>query len=135
MVEADPASERLMLEMADFANNHNGGMLAFDSEGMLLVGTGDGGGGGDPEGNGQDTSQLLGKLLRIDVDGAVPYGVPTNDPAGLLGGGRSTRGSSRRGCATPGASASTGLPVTCSSGTSGKVHGKRWMSWPRGMVA
>ena len=71
--------------MADFAGNHNGGMLAFDQDGMLLIGTGDGGGGGDPEGNGQDDTQLLGKLLRIDVDGDEPYAVPANDPDGRLG--------------------------------------------------
>ena len=82
---ADPASERQVLEMADFAPNHNGGMLAFDAQGMLLIGTGDGGGGGDPEQNGQDVTQLLAKLLRIDVDGAQPYAVPVNDPNGFLG--------------------------------------------------
>ena len=73
--------------MADFADNHNGGMLAFDAEGMLLIGTGDGGGGGDPHANGQDVTQPLGKLLRIDVDGGDPYGVPVNDPDGKLGAG------------------------------------------------
>ena len=82
---ADPASERVILEMADFAPNHNGGMLAFDREGLLLIGTGDGGGGGDPERNGQDVTQLLAKLLRIDVDGPAPYTTPANDPNGLLG--------------------------------------------------
>jgi glucose/arabinose dehydrogenase len=81
----DPASERRLLEMADFAPNHNGGMLAFDAEGMLLIGTGDGGGGGDPHRNGQDVTQPLGKLLRIDVDGGDPYGIPVNDPEGRLG--------------------------------------------------
>ncbi len=81
----DPTSERLILEMPDFAENHNGGMLAFDPEGMLLIGTGDGGGAGDPQHNGQDVTQLLAKLLRIDVDGAQPYTTPVNDPNGLLG--------------------------------------------------
>jgi glucose/arabinose dehydrogenase len=81
----DPASERLVLRMDDFAENHNGGMLSFDHDGMLLIGTGDGGGGGDPQGNGQDDTQPLGKLLRIDVDSGDPYGVPLNDPEGRLG--------------------------------------------------
>lgn len=81
----DTSSEREVLRMADFAGNHNGGMLAFDADGMLLVGTGDGGGGGDPEGNGRDVTQLLGKLLRIDVDSGDPYGLPDNDPEGRLG--------------------------------------------------
>ncbi len=81
----DASSEREVLRMDDFASNHNGGMIMFDQEGMLLIGTGDGGGGGDPEGNGQDDTQPLGKLLRIDVDGAEPYAVPANDPEGRLG--------------------------------------------------
>jgi glucose/arabinose dehydrogenase len=80
-----PESERLVLRMDDFASNHNGGMIAFDQDGMLLIGTGDGGGSGDPEANGQDDTQLLGKLLRLDVDGGDPYGVPENDPEGRLG--------------------------------------------------
>ncbi len=83
----DTSSEREVLRMADFAGNHNGGMLAFDHDGMLLIGTGDGGGGGDPEQNGQDVTQLLGKLLRIDVDGGDPYALPDNDPDGRLGAG------------------------------------------------
>ncbi len=81
----DPASERLVLRMDDFASNHNGGMLLFDQDGMLLIGTGDGGGGGDPERNGQDDTQMLGKLLRIDVDSGDPYAVPDNDPDDRLG--------------------------------------------------
>ncbi len=81
----DTSSERLVLRMDDFASNHNGGMILFDQDGMLLIGTGDGGGGGDPERNGQDVTQLLGKLLRIDVDAGDPYGVPENDPEGRLG--------------------------------------------------
>jgi glucose/arabinose dehydrogenase len=81
----DTTSERLVLRMDDFASNHNGGMIMFDQDGMLLIGTGDGGGGGDPEGNGQDVTQLLGKMLRIDVDGGDPYAVPENDPDGRLG--------------------------------------------------
>lgn len=81
----DTASERLILRMDDFASNHNGGMLLFDHDGMLLIGTGDGGGGGDPEGNGQDDTQPLGKLLRIDIDSGDPYSIPDNDPDGRLG--------------------------------------------------
>jgi len=76
----DPGSERVILEMPDFAANHNGGMLAFDLEGQLLIGTGDGGGAGDPERNGQNRETLLGKLLRIDVDSGDPYGIPDDNP-------------------------------------------------------
>jgi glucose/arabinose dehydrogenase len=59
--------------------NHNGGQLQFGPDGMLYVGTGDGGGGGDPLGSGQDLDSLLGKLLRIDVT-SLPYRVPPDNP-------------------------------------------------------
>ena len=65
----------------EFAN-HNGGQLQFGPDGMLYAGTGDGGGGGDPRGNGQRLDTLLGKLLRIDprARGGRPYGVPSGNP-------------------------------------------------------
>ncbi len=59
--------------------NHNGGQLQFGSDGMLYVGTGDGGGGGDPLGSGQNLDTLLGKILRIDVS-SLPYKVPADNP-------------------------------------------------------
>lgn len=62
-------------------SNHNGGQLFFGVDGFLYIGTGDGGGGGDPEKNGQDANSLLGKLLRIDVESGVdPYQIPTSNP-------------------------------------------------------
>jgi len=64
----DARSLRVLLEMDDPAGNHNGGMLAFGKDGLLYVGTGDGGGGGDPWKNGQNPRTLLGKMLRLDVD-------------------------------------------------------------------
>ena len=76
---ADPASERQLLVIEQPFENHNGGMIAFDATGMLLIGTGDGGSGGDPFGAGQDPGVLLGKLLRIDVDGGEPYGIPADN--------------------------------------------------------
>jgi glucose/arabinose dehydrogenase len=76
---ADPASERQLLVIEQPFDNHNGGMIAFDATGMLLIGTGDGGSGGDPFGAGQDPGVLLGKLLRIDVDGGEPYGIPPDN--------------------------------------------------------
>ncbi|QIB65941.1 PQQ-dependent sugar dehydrogenase [Kineobactrum salinum] len=79
----DPASEKIILEVAQPFANHNGGMLAFGPDDMLYIALGDGGGGGDPRNNGQDTTTLLGSLLRIDVhpaDPALPYAVPLDNP-------------------------------------------------------
>jgi glucose/arabinose dehydrogenase len=61
------------------ASNHNGGLVTFGSDGMLYLGTGDGGGAGDPSGNGQNVNVLLGKLLRLDVR-TLPYTVPAGNP-------------------------------------------------------
>jgi len=78
---ADPTSGRVVLPIAHPGNaNHNGGQLAFGPDGFLYAGTGDGGGGGDPDGNAQDTGVLLGKLLRLDLDGAQPYAIPAGNP-------------------------------------------------------
>lgn len=82
---ADPESEVILLTIAQPFANHNGGSLAFGNDGMLLIGMGDGGSGGDPEGNGQRMDTLLGKILRIDVLGpdatsATPYGIPSDNP-------------------------------------------------------
>ena len=76
-------SEEILLAIDDNYSNHNGGMIAFGPDGMLYVGTGDGGSGGDPDENGQNTQALLGKILRIDVDtvsAPYPYGLPTDNP-------------------------------------------------------
>jgi hypothetical protein len=77
---ADPASERLLLEVAQPFANHNGGGLAFDNSGRLLIALGDGGSGGDPQNNGQRLSTLLGKIARIDVDSGTPYSLPADNP-------------------------------------------------------
>ncbi|HTM18860.1 MAG TPA: PQQ-dependent sugar dehydrogenase, partial [Kofleriaceae bacterium] len=71
--------ERLLLEMADPASNHNGGMLAF-RDGLLYISTGDGGGAGGEFGTTQNLSSLLAKILRIDVDGGDPYAIPPGNP-------------------------------------------------------
>ena len=82
--QADAVSERVLLSVAQPYGNHNGGMLAFGPDGFLYIGLGDGGSGGDPQGNAQNTSTLLGSLLRIDVDGndAGEYGIPEGNLPG-----------------------------------------------------
>jgi glucose/arabinose dehydrogenase len=75
----------VVLSIPDFATNHNGGMIEFDAEGYLHIGTGDGGGAGDPRRYAQDVDALLGKMLRIDVDNKAPgkeYGIPADNPFG-----------------------------------------------------
>jgi glucose/arabinose dehydrogenase len=86
---ANPDSDKLILEVDDFAGNHNGGMIAFGPDDMLYIGMGDGGDGGDPRDNGQNRTTLLGDMLRIDVDGGDPYGIPDDNP--LVGQGGSVR--------------------------------------------
>ncbi len=77
---ADPNSEQEVVAFEQPFQNHNGGMLAFGPDGMLYVATGDGGSGGDPRKNGQNLGTLLGKILRIDIDAAPPYGIPPDNP-------------------------------------------------------
>lgn len=61
--------------------NHNGGWIGFGPDGYLYVASGDGGGAGDPQGNGQKLSNLLGKMLRLDVEGGAPtYSIPPTNP-------------------------------------------------------
>lgn len=85
---ANPASARLILAIDQPYANHNGGLNLFGPDGMLYIGMGDGGSGGDPKGNGQDPNTLLGKLLRINVDRGDPYTVPADNPYARNRGGR-----------------------------------------------
>ncbi|NXS63166.1 HIPL2 protein, partial [Brachypteracias leptosomus] len=81
--KADPLSERNLLELEEPAANHNGGQLLFGVDGYMYLFTGDGGKAGDPFGkfgNAQNKSTLLGKVLRIDVDGKGPDGKPYRIP-------------------------------------------------------
>jgi glucose/arabinose dehydrogenase len=81
------ATQHRLLRVPQPFSNHNGGMLAFGPDGHLYVALGDGGGGGDPGNRAQDPNTLLGKILRIDVDGARPYAIPPDNPF-AEGGGR-----------------------------------------------
>ncbi len=78
--QSDPNSEMRMLHIQQPFQNHKGGQLAFGPNGYLYIGMGDGGSQGDPDGNGQSLQTLLGKILRIDVDHAEPYAVPSDNP-------------------------------------------------------
>jgi glucose/arabinose dehydrogenase len=75
----DPESEHLLLEVRQPFSNHNGGQLAFGPDGYLYVAVGDGGSGGDPQGNAQNLSTLLGSILRLDVSGEG-YRAPADNP-------------------------------------------------------
>ena len=77
---ADPASAEIILSVEDRYPNHNAGQLAFGREGYLYVGMGDGGSANDPHGNGQNSGVLLGKMLRLDMDGDLPYEIPEDNP-------------------------------------------------------
>ena len=80
---ADPASEEEIIRFEKTDWNHNGGTIAFGPEGYLYIVLGDGGGGGDPHGNGQNLNTLFGKVLRIDVNKKSPgksYGIPADNP-------------------------------------------------------
>jgi len=76
----NPASEAIILELAQPQSNHNGGDIAFGPDGLLYVGFGDGGGAGDPFENGQNTMNLHSAIVRIDVDGTPPYEIPAGNP-------------------------------------------------------
>jgi glucose/arabinose dehydrogenase len=87
---ADPNSERVLLVVNQPFPNHKGGQLVFGPDGFLYIGLGDGGSGGDPLGNGQNTSTFLGKMLRINVDPPFAtgkeYGIPADNPFVVTGG-------------------------------------------------
>jgi glucose/arabinose dehydrogenase len=77
---ADPNSAAFLLEIPQPFANHNGGQLQFGPDGYLYIGMGDGGSEGDPQNNAQRLGTLLGKMLRIDVEGDFPYAIPADNP-------------------------------------------------------
>jgi glucose/arabinose dehydrogenase len=85
-LKADPASETILLQVDQPHANHNGGQMVFGPDGYLWIGLGDGGGQGDPNGNGQSSQTLLGKILRIDVDHGSVYVIPPDNPYSNGGG-------------------------------------------------
>lgn len=91
LLALDPASELLVLAIDQPADNHNGGGLAFGPDGFLYLGFGDGGGAGDPGNRAQSLTTLLGKFLRLDVDGTgAGYAIPADNP--FAGNAQCTRG-------------------------------------------
>ncbi|HSI77421.1 MAG TPA: PQQ-dependent sugar dehydrogenase [Lunatimonas sp.] len=81
--QADVGSELILLEIEQPYGNHNGGQVVFGPDGYLYTGMGDGGSGGDPQNNSQNLTNLLGAILRIDVDNpsnALNYSIPTDNP-------------------------------------------------------
>ncbi|NKI31897.1 PQQ-dependent sugar dehydrogenase [Croceivirga thetidis] len=79
----DPGSEVLIIQISQPDTNHNGGQLAFGPDGYLYISSGDGGGAGDTDNNSQTRSNLLGNILRIDVDNTengLNYAIPLSNP-------------------------------------------------------
>lgn len=80
-VSASLGTEKLIISITDAANNnHKAGDLAFGPDGYLYITTGDGGGGGDPQGSGQNGNTLLAKILRLNIDTDAAYAIPANNP-------------------------------------------------------
>lgn len=79
-ITVNRATERILIKANKAESNHNGGQLAFGPDGYLYASLGDGGAANDPHGNAQSVLTLFGKIIRIDVDGESPYGIPVENP-------------------------------------------------------
>jgi glucose/arabinose dehydrogenase len=77
---ASASSPRTVLTVQQPFSNHNGGFLSFGDDGYLYLSIGDGGSANDPGNRARNLNTLLGKMIRIDVDGTHPYGIPTDNP-------------------------------------------------------
>lgn len=77
---ANPSSAVPVLMIQQPFANHNGGQLQFGPDGFLYIGMGDGGSGGDPGNRAQNLNDLLGKMLRLDINSASPYAIPPSNP-------------------------------------------------------
>ncbi len=128
-VSGDPSvsqtTERVLLVIPQPYPNHKGGMVDFGPDGLLYIGMGDGGSGGDPENRAQDREELLGKILRIDVDGGVPTQARRTIPSRSAA---AVRRFSRTASAIRGAFRSTGRRAICGWLTSVRMNGKRSIS-------
>ena len=82
---ADSQSARTLFSLPDPYVNHNGGTIKFGPDGYLYVAIGDGGLAGDPYDNAQDLDNMLGKIVRLDVDNGDPYGIPEDNPFAAAG--------------------------------------------------
>ena len=93
ITQGDPATKNLIIKIPQPDTNNNGGWIGFDSDGLMLIATGDGGGVGDPNGRAQDVDSLLGKILRINAfsdaftsDDERDYAIPAGNPFSASGG-------------------------------------------------
>ncbi|HKY71044.1 MAG TPA: PQQ-dependent sugar dehydrogenase [Nitrospira sp.] len=86
-LQVSSETERILMVVPQPYLNHNGGMITFGPDGFLYIGRGDGGSKGDPQNRAQNLQELLGKILRIDVDRGRPYAIPPENPF-ASGGGR-----------------------------------------------
>ena len=133
---ADPTAGRELLAIAQPEPNHNGGNLQTGPDGMLWIGTGDGGAADDvgpghvAGGNGQSLDTLLGKLLRIDPEPTATAAYSSRRTTRSPPAGADPR-SGRTDCATRGSSASTPTPARWSSVTSGRTSTRRSTGCPR----
>ena len=84
--EFDADSELVVMDVNQPYGNHNGGTITFGPDGYLYWALGDGGSAGDPLGHGQNTDTVLGSIVRIDVDGGIPYAIPPDNPFASGGG-------------------------------------------------